>query len=281
MKFYYMLTKPGIIFGNLLTTAAGFALASQHHFDVWLFLLTTAGLALIIASACVFNNYVDRHSDQKMERTKDRVLVVGLISLRRALIFASALGILGTAILLVFTNPLTTSIALFGFFVYAFLYTFGKYRSSYGTLVGSVAGALPPLVGYCAVSGRLDLGAGLLFAMMVVWQMPHFYAIAIYRLDDYVAAAIPVLPATGGIPLTKVHMVLWVAAFLVTVPLLTLFDYTGVLYLIIASLSGVAWLLLSLRGIRAQNDPRWARQMFFCSLVIILLLTLAISVDHA
>jgi heme o synthase len=280
MKFYYMLTKPGIILGNLLTTAAGFALASGGHFDVWLFLMTAAGLALIIGSACVFNNYVDRHSDAKMERTKDRILVVGLVSLRGALIFASVLGVVGTATLLLFSNLLTAAIALFGFFAYALLYTFGKYRSSYGTLVGSVAGAVPPLAGYCAVSGHLDLGAMILFAIIVLWQMPHFYAIAVYRLDDYVAAAIPVLPATRGIPVTKVHMALYVFAFLIATLMLAAFGYTGYIYLIVAALSGLAWLGLCFRGIKASSDDRWARQMFRLSLVIILLLTIAISFDH-
>ncbi len=135
MKTYYMLTKPGIIMGNIITTAAGFALASKGDINYGLFLLTLLGLGLIIASAGVFNNYLDREMDAKMERTSNRALVKGTISLKNALIFASMLGLIGTVVLAYFTNLLTLGIALIGFFVYLVLYAFWKYRSFYGTLV--------------------------------------------------------------------------------------------------------------------------------------------------
>lgn len=279
VKTYYMLTKPGIILGNVITTAAGFALASKGHIDYWLFVVTMLGLSFVIASAGVFNNYIDRAMDAKMERTKERALVKGLISSKRALIFATALGLLGMSILILYTNLLAAFVALFGFFVYLVLYAFWKYRSFYGTIVGSLAGAVPPVVGYCAVSHQFDTGAFLLFMLLVLWQMPHFFAIAVYRLDDYTAASIPVLPIQKGMYTTKVHMVLYIIAFTGTALLLTVTGYTGAIYFIVAALLGLAWLGFCLNGFKIKNDTLWARQMFRISLVVIMALCLTMTLD--
>lgn len=279
MKTYYMLTKPGIIMGNAVTTAAGFALASRGHFDFWLFLVTLLGLSFVIASAGVFNNYIDRASDAKMARTKNRPLPQGLISGQQALIFGAVLGIIGAEILFTFTNILTVLVALTGFLVYLVLYAFLKYRSFYGTIIGSIAGAVPPVVGYCAVSNRLDSGAFLLFMILVLWQMPHFFAIAIYRLDDYRLASIPVLPVQKGMRITKIHMVFYIIAFTLTALLLTVMGFTGEIYFIVALILGVAWLGLCLKGFSVENEVHWARKMFSFSLVVIMLLCATITVD--
>lgn len=281
IKTYYMLTKPGIIFGNVITTAAGFALASKGNFDYRLFLATLLGLGFVIASAGVFNNYIDRVMDAKMARTKNRALVKGLVSEQNALIFATLLGLLGTLILASYTNPLTVGVALTGFFVYLVLYAFYKYRSFYGTLVGSIAGAVPPVVGYCAVSNNLDAGAFIIFMILVLWQMPHFFAIAMYRFDDYAAASIPVLPVQKGMYVTKVHMLLYIVAFTLTAMLLTIAGYTGYVYFVVAALLGLAWLGLCIRGFNIKNDTRWARQMFILSLMVIMGLCLTMTVDVA
>lgn len=279
IRTYYLLTKPGIIMGNAITTVSGFVLASQGHFDAWLFLATIVGLPCVIASACVFNNYIDRKADAKMARTKNRALVKGLISGRNAILFAISLGLFGIAILALYTNLLAVFVAALGFFVYVGLYSISKYHSVYGTLIGSIAGAVPPVVGYCAVSNRCDAGALLLFLILVLWQMPHFYSIAMYRFTDYSAASIPVLPVIKGIPLTKIHMLLYIIAFIIATAMLSLFGYTGNAYLITAILFGSAWLLLCLKGFRASNDQVWGRQMFVYSLVLITVLCLMISLD--
>ncbi len=268
-KSYCLLTKPGIIMGNVITTAGGFALASRVHFDLLLFLATLAGLGFIIGSACVFNNCIDREADEKMARTKNRPLVRGVISPRNAMIFAVVLGLIGTLILTAIANLLTVAIALFGFFVYVLLYSFSKYRSVHGTLIGSVAGAVPPVVGYCAVSNQLDAGAWIIFAMIVLWQMPHFFAIAIYRLDDYAKASIPVLPIIKGMLQTKIQMLLYVIGFIVASCMLTVFHYTGYVYLVVSAVLGFTWLYLCVQGFKCENDTRWARKMFIFSLVIV------------
>lgn len=278
---YYLLTKPGIILGNLITVAAGFLLASKGVIDLWLFFATLMGLALIIASACVFNNYIDRNVDRKMERTRNRALVKGLISGRNAILFALFLGVLGSLILLLYTNLLTLLVAATGFFVYVFLYSLWKCRTIYGTAIGSIAGAVPPVVGYCAVSNQLDLGALILFAMMVFWQMPHFFAIALFHFDDYLSAEIPVLPVKKGIIRTKIHMLLYILAFLLAAAMLTLFNYTGYLYLIVTASMSLAWLWLSVTGFNSRNDQAWGRQMFRLSLAMIATVCFIIPFDIA
>ena len=269
-RTYCLLTKPGIILGNVITTAGGFVLASRSRIDFWLFLAVLSGLSLVIASACVFNNYIDRDADKKMTRTKNRALVMGVISAQRAILFALFLGLFGTLFLALFANLLTVVLALLGFFIYVVLYSFSKYYSMHGTLIGSIAGAIPPIVGYCAVSNCFDVGALILFTMIALWQMPHFFAIAIYRLDDYIAAAIPVVPVKKGIRTAKIQMLLYIVAFIVVSSMLALFGYVGNGYLIATALFGTSWLLLCIKGFKCASDKFWARKMFFFSLVVIL-----------
>lgn len=279
IKTYYLLTKPGIIIGNLITTVAGFVLGSKGHFDFNLFLATLAGLGLVIASACIFNNYIDREMDKKMERTQNRALAKGLISSRSAIQLAVLLGIAGTLILSLYTNLLTVITALAGFVIYVILYSLFKSKTAHATLIGSVSGAMPLVVGYCAASNHLDMAALLLFLIMVFWQMPHFFAIAMYRFKDYAAASVPVLPVEKGSRLTKIHMMFYIVAFIISAAMLTVFGYTGYTYLIIAALLGLSWLWLCIRGFKSNNDTLWARSMFRHSLVIITLLSIMISVD--
>jgi protoheme IX farnesyltransferase len=283
MKTYYMLTKPGIILGNIITTAGGFALASKGNFDYLLFLVTMVGLGLVIASAGVFNNYIDRFADAKMERTKNRPFANGSISTSKGLFFGAILGSAGIFTLAFTTNLLTVIVAVTGFLVYLTLYAFMKYHSFYGTLVGSIAGGIPPVVGYCAVSNHFDAGALLIFAILVLWQMPHFFAIAIYRMDDYAAASIPVLPVEKGMLATKVQMLLYIVVFIITASLLPLLSLTGYLYAIVVILLGLGWLGLCLRGFYTdanyEKDKIWAREMFSYSLVVIMGLCLVIPFD--
>ena len=155
MKQYLQVTKPGIIFGNLISVIGGFLLASKGSLDVPLFILTMAGVSLVVASGCVFNNYIDRDIDCIMERTKNRALVRGLIAPGVSLWYASALGVAGIALLYFAANPLAALLAVLGFLVYVGVYSlYMKRHSVYGTLVGSLSGAAPPVIGYCAVSGQ-------------------------------------------------------------------------------------------------------------------------------
>lgn len=271
VRLYYRLTKPGIIYGNAIAAVAGFFLASKGNPDFLLLLAMLAGLSLIIAASCVINNYIDRDIDHLMHRTKNRAHVTGLISKRATFIYAGLLGISGTVILGLFTTMLALDAALVGFFVYIFLYSlWAKRNSVYSTQIGSIAGAVPPVVGYCAVTGNFDWGAALLFMILCIWQMPHFFAIALYRLDDYANAGVPVLPVKKGAKHTKVQILLYIVEFIIAASLLTVLGYTGYAYLAVVLVLGFLWLGLGLRGFKSADTKKWGRSMFFFSLLVLL-----------
>ena len=275
---YYYLTKPGIIYGNLVTTTAGFMLAGKGHISILGLLTILGGVTLVIASACVVNNYTDRKLDTKMTRTKQRALASGRISGANAAVFGLSLGFLGLLILGLFTNILTFLLGLIAYFVYVVLYGITKRRSVHGTLVGSIAGALPPVAGYTSVTNNLDAVALLLFLLLVFWQMPHFYAIAMYRFKDYKAAGLPVLPVKKGMEATKIQIVLYIVAFTVTGMFFTLSGYTHALFLIIILGLGLSWLHKGVQGFNTADDKVWARKMFIYSLVVNLGMSLLLSV---
>src|SRR3989344_342933 len=280
MKTYYNLTKPGIIYGNAITATAGFFLASQGQIDWQLLLAALVGLSLIIASGCVFNNLFDRDIDSRMERTKNRALAKGSISKQSAIIYAITLGLVGTLVLMNYTNFLTTLVALTGLFIYVGLYSPLKRHSIHTTLIGSLAGATPPAVGYCAVTNQFDLGAIILFLILVAWQLPHFYAIAIRRLDEYRAASIPVLPIKKGVQVTKIYIVIYIINYIITASLLTVFGFTGLTYLAVTVFLGLTWLRFAIQGFKAHiNDQQWASKMFRFSLVVLTILSLTIVID--
>ena len=278
-KRYLLITKPGIIMGNLISVLGGFFLAANGSQSLQLLVMTLMGVSLVIASGCVFNNYIDRDIDGLMERTRNRVLVKGLISPRASLIYASLLGVAGV-VLLGQINGLAALLGGLGFVVYVGLYSLWlKRRSVYGTLVGSLSGAMPPVIGYCAVRGEFDSGALVLLLIFSLWQMPHSYAIAIFRLRDYQAAGIPVLPVLRGIRVTKDHMLGYIIAFAMAALMLTGTGYAGYGYLGVALLVSAIWLLLAVNGYRVSDDAVWARKLFFFSIIAISALSLMMSVD--
>ncbi len=281
IKQYLQVTKPGIIFGNLISVIGGFLLAAKGTINYPLFVATLIGVSLVVASGCVFNNVIDRDIDKKMERTKNRVLVKGLIPLRNTLIYASLLGIAGFALLYLAANPLAMWLAVMGFVVYVGVYSlYMKRHSVYGTLIGSLSGAAPPVIGYCAVSNQFDAGALILLLIFSLWQMPHSYAIAIFRFKDYQAANIPVLPVVKGISVAKHHITLYILAFMIATLMLSLGGYAGYKYLVVAAAVSVWWLGMALSGYKSPNDDRvWARKLFVFSIVAITSLSVMMSVD--
>jgi len=299
IKTYYELAKPGIIYGNLLTAVAGFLFATglRHsvvpptlipetfgHFFALLIALVV-GTVLVIGSACVFNNYIDRDIDVKMERTKGRALVQGHISGRNALIYGAVLGIVGALVLFSWTNILTGCLELFGFFAYVVFYGLAKRYTVYGVIVGSVPGAMPIVAGYAAAAGRLDLAAFILFIILILWQMPHFYAIALHRSHEYRAAGIPVLPLRKGILRTKIEMFAYVFLFFIAVLSLTFFNYTGYIYFGVMAAVAAFWLWLASLGFKIEatdaSHPavgKWGRMMFLYSLLVITIFSVMASI---
>ncbi|NNM60266.1 MAG: protoheme IX farnesyltransferase [Legionellales bacterium] len=280
MKFISV-TKPGIIFGNIVTVSGGFFLGSRGRFDCALLFFTMLGMSLIIAAGCILNNYIDRDIDKLMERTKHRPTATGHISSAVAIVYAILLGIAGFAILYLKTNLLTVVVSLIGLFFYVVVYSLYLKRTSvYGTVVGAIAGAVPPVVGYCAVTNRFDIGAILLFLILALWQMPHFYAISIYRLTDYQAASIPVLPIRKGIDYTKKSMLIYILAFTVVSVMPSFFSYTGYFYFTAALVLGLIWFFLGLKGFKTNNDRAWARNMFLFSIINITILSFMMAVKQ-
>ncbi|MEO5950044.1 MAG: heme o synthase [Candidatus Saccharimonadales bacterium] len=279
-KDYYSLTKPGVLYGNALTAAAGFLLASRGHIDVWLFIALCVGTTLIIASACALNNFLDQDIDSKMARTKKRVIVAGIVPGSHAVVLSIVLGIVGLAILLLYTNLLVVYIGIIGFIVYVLFYGMLSKRLSYhGTLVGSISGATPILAGYCAVGGVIDPGAIIVFAILFLWQMPEFYSISVYRRKEYEAAGVPVISVIKGAKKTRTQIYFYTAAFVIATAMLTAFGYTGYIYLVIMMILGGYWLYLGAKGLRVEekDSDDWARKMFRFSLIILLVFCALIS----
>jgi protoheme IX farnesyltransferase len=272
IKGYLSITKPGIIIGNLISVAAGFFLAAKtESADALLLLCTLVGVALVIASGCVINNIFDRDIDQKMSRTQQRLLVKGDIDVDHAFVFALVLLLAGTALLYRMTNPLSAVMVLLGFVFYVFFYTMWyKRHSVYGTLVGSISGAVPPLVGYLAVTNYISLEAVLLFSLFCLWQMPHSYAIAMFRMQDYRDAGIPVLPVVEGIDKARRHMMAYVIVFNLVAFALFLFGHCGYEYLAVAATVCFMWTRVTFRAVNQDNYIPWSKAVFKTSLVVVM-----------
>ncbi len=281
IKNYYRLTKPGVLYGNLLTTIAGFLLASQGNLNIGLFIATVSGTALIIGSACVINNYLDQDIDSIMERTKSRPLISGEVSSKGALLFGIILGIIGGAILYFFTSLLVLVIGIIGFITYVWLYgATSKRQSMHGTLVGSISGAMPILAGYVAPSSQLSIGALVVFLILFLWQMPEFYSISIFRVKEYKAANVPVISVILGVEKTIIQIFIYTILCVISILALTLIGVTGIIYFTAMLALGFYWINIGLEGLTAKDSNLWSRRMFRFSLIILLAFSFLISIDN-
>lgn len=268
-KDFLALIKIGIVNSNLITVFTGIWLAIQFtdaHFlsnlDKVVFALI--GSALIMAGSCVLNNYIDRDIDPLMERTKSRPTVTGKVTPLKTAILGFGFLILGT-ISLLFTTITATVIALIGAFSYVVVYTiWSKRRLVSNTVIGSFSGAVPPLIGWAAIDPNLDVMAWTLFLIMFIWQPPHFYALAIRRVEEYRAAGVPMLPVVKGFEVTKKHIYLWV---IVLFPLPFLLHSIGLPFLILATLLNIGWVATGIYASKKKKDEyKWATSMFVYSI---------------
>lgn len=269
------LTKPGIIFGNLASVLGGYFLASDGHLTSASHLAATLlGTALIIGSGCVVNNCVDRDIDRRMVRTCHRALAIRLIPVWAALCYAVALGIAGFSLLWFGTNAVACLLALTGLVIYAGIYSCWLKRSSlWGTLIGSLSGAMPPVIGYCAVSGQFDLNALLLIAVFCCWQMPHSHAISVMRQDDFRAAGLPLLTPSRAQRQIKGYMY----AFMLSALALGLAANINAAYFLAVVGLGGYWMVLAYSSTRLADARQWARKIFTFSIVLILGLNLTMA----
>lgn len=267
-KDFLALIKIGIVNSNLITTFAGIWLAIYfsnkgffEHLDTVFF--TLIGSALIMAGSCSLNNYIDRDIDHLMERTKDRPTVTGKINPSKVAI----MGFLFVALGLFFLALTTLSaliIGVIGVISYVVVYTMWSKRNHVSnTIVGSVSGAVPPLIGWAAVDPNLDILAWMLFLIMFAWQPPHFYALAMRRVEEYRAANIPMLPVVKGFATTKKHIFIWVIGLL---PLPFFMIELGIPFVVLATILNIGWIVTGIYGHKFKDDLKWAKLMFIYSL---------------
>jgi heme o synthase len=277
LKKYYYLSKPGIIRANVLTAAAGYLLASKLDITLEVLLSLIVGFALVIAGSCAYNNYLDRNIDKAMARTKKRALVTGDISARAALTYATVTTLLGLGLLFVTQNSTTVMLAVVGIIGYVALYGYAKRKTVHGTLVGCISGSISLVAGYTAVVGGIDGGAVLLFFLMTAWQMAHFYGIALYRLKDYAAAKIPVMPVVYGVDTTKMQVIMYIVLFIIVSICLAFAGYVGIMASGIIVILGLLWLYRSVIGYRNLSSDLWGKRVFLFSLIVMTGMTISLA----
>jgi heme o synthase len=274
------LFKAPVLIANVLPVFTGFWLAlyfsNKSFADHWdLFLLTIIGSTMVMAGALIINNWYDVDIDKVMDRTKNRPTVTGNISLKVVLSLGIILSIVGF-ILLLFTTFEAAIYAFVGWFTYVILYTmWSKRRYTLNTVIGSVSGAVTPLIGWTAIEPGFQLVPIILFLILFIFQMPHTFAIAMKKCDEYAAAKVAMLPVVYGFEMTKRQMVVYVACLL---PLPFYLASLGTTFIVIASLLNVGWLAVSISGFFMKNDMKWAQMNFLYSVnyISILFLTMII-----
>jgi len=276
---YVRLTKPRIISLLLFTTGASMFVAARGNPGAWLFFWTMVGGYLAAGGANAINQYIDRDIDERMHRTDDRPVVAGRVTPARALAFGISLGILSALIIGVTSNWLAAALALLGLVLYVGLYTLWLKRTSiHNIVIGGSAGAVPPLVGWAAVTGDVSLTAWILFAIVFYWTPPHFWALALMLKRDYAAAGVPMLPVVHGVAETKRQILLWTLVMIGVTILPVASGAAGLTYLVSAVLLGAVFLYLAWRLYR---DPAigWAKATFHYSLLYLALVFVALAVD--
>ncbi|WP_428908772.1 heme o synthase [Niallia sp. Krafla_26] len=267
-KDFLALIKVGIVNSNLITTFTGIWLAiflsNQSFFAALdLVFLTLVGSALIMAGSCTLNNYIDRDIDHLMERTKNRPTVTGKMNPSKVVVMGVVLISIGL-ILLALTTMTAFIIGIIGVFSYVVVYSmWSKRQYVSNTVIGSISGAVPPLIGWAAIDPNLDIMAWMLFLIMFAWQPPHFYALAMRRVEEYRIAGIPMLPVVKGFSTTKKHIYLWVIGLM---PLPFFMSQLGTPFIVLATILNIGWIFTGIYGNKFKDDMKWARLMFVYSL---------------
>ncbi|MBT2729354.1 heme o synthase [Bacillus sp. ISL-75] len=271
-----LLFKANVLIANVLPVFAGFWLALHFtntsftaHLD--LFFLTIFGSTMVMAGALALNNWYDVDIDTVMDRTKGRPTVTGNISLNAVLTIGIALSVLGQ-ILLLFTTVEAAIYSFVGWFTYVFLYTmWSKRRYTINTVIGSISGAVTPLIGWTAIAPGFQRVPMILFLILFIFQMPHTFAIAVKKYKEYKAAGVAMLPVVRGLAETKRQMVIYIACLF---PLPFLLTMLGTTFMVIATLLNVGWLVVSISGFFTKDDLKWAHVNFLYSVNYITILFL-------
>jgi len=280
LKSYYHLCKPNVVYMMLICAVVGMLLAEQYVSSYLYLFISLLGIALCAASAAAINQVIDRKTDASMTRTDQRPLPQGELSPMHASIFALIIGILGSMILYFFVNTLTMVLTITSLIGYAFIYTiYLKRATPQNIVIGGLAGAAPPLLGWSSITNTIDPYALLLVLIIFVWTPPHFWALAIYRKDEYAKESIPMLPVTHGVQFTKLQIVLYtVILFIVSIlPYVVLMS--GIIYLVSALILSSMFMYYSVK-LYVSKDNEIAMKTFQFSIYYIFLIFLALLVDH-
>ena len=280
LRDYLELCKPNVVALMILTSVIGMVLATQQSVPLSVLIFGNLGIALCAGSAAAVNHIVDRHVDDKMARTLNRPLAQGRITPRQAILFALITGLLGMAILLIFTNVLTAWLTLASLVGYAFIYTmFLKRATPQNIVIGGLAGAAPPLLGWTAVTGEIHHNALLLVLIIFAWTPPHFWALAVHRKDEYAKAKIPMLPVTHGERYTKINILLYTLLLIIVTTMPYLTGMFGWLYLVSSLLLGLGFLYWAIVMLRSEGGNS-GMKTFQYSIVYLMALFAVMLVDH-
>jgi protoheme IX farnesyltransferase len=288
IRDFVALTKPRITLMVIITTAGGLFLAptgsdASGALSKLTIVLALVGTSMIVAGANALNMYIERDIDRHMTRTRSRPLPAGRMPARTALWFGVALSVLSVPILAIGVNPLTALLAVLANVSYVLAYTPLKQRSHLALEVGAVPGAIPPLLGWTAATNRIDAGGLVLFAVLFLWQIPHFHAIALFRREEYARAGLKVLPNVSGDDVTKHAIVRYLAVLVAASLLLFPLGVAHRGYLFSAGLLGAiffGWGCYGLRdAVREQPLRKWARSLFAISIVYLVLLFAVLVID--
>ncbi|QFT53010.1 heme o synthase [Microbulbifer sp. THAF38] len=277
---YYELTKPRVVMLMILTSLIGMLLAVPGMVPFNILIWGNLGIALCAGSAAAVNHLVDRYIDTKMSRTSNRPVAKGRVEPRKAIIFSLSLGILGMAVLMIFVNILTAWLTLISLVGYAVIYTmFLKHATPQNIVIGGLAGAAPPLLGWTAVTNEIHPHALLLVLIIFAWTPPHFWALAVHRKEDYARAKVPMLPVTHGVAYTNLHILLYTFILFAVSLLPFATAMLGWLYLlgaVVLGLGFIYWSLVMLRG----RDPNAGMETFKYSIIYLMALFCIMLLDH-
>ena len=280
LKSYYELCKPNVVYMMLICAFVGMLLAEESVSSFWYLFVSLSGIAFCAASAAAINQVIDRNTDASMTRTDQRPLPKGELSATHASIFALVIGILGALILYLYVNTLTMILTLASLIGYAFIYTvYLKRATPQNIVIGGLAGAAPPLLGWASVSNTIEPYALLLVLIIFVWTPPHFWALAIYRKDEYAKESIPMLPVTHGVIFTKLQIVLYTIILFIVSLLPYVVLMSGEIYLFSALALSTVFLYYSI-NLYYSNDDEDAMKTFQFSIYYIFLIFLALLLDH-
>ncbi|MEP7705634.1 heme o synthase [Paraglaciecola sp. 25GB23A] len=277
---YYEMTKPKVVMLLLLTALVGMCLASETWISWQILLAGLTGIGFLSSAAAVVNHVVDRRIDSQMARTFNRPMPKGKVTPQKALLFAAALSVMGYIILELWVNRLTALLTLASLVGYAVVYTmYLKRATPQNIVIGGLAGAAPPLLGWASVTGEINAEALLLVLIIFTWTPPHFWALAIHREKDYARAQVPMLPVTHGIEFTKTSILLYTVLLCVVCLLPYLIGMTGLIYLIGSSLLNAGFLYYAWK-LKFASTSETAMQTFRFSIIHLMVLFVVLLVDH-